>query len=104
MSDKRTTPTATTEGTTMDSVKKTLGKAADLTSLKLKQRRIAARRKDAYTRLGELSYAKYRPRNGAVPADIEIAIEDTMREITALSMELTELSLRVELVKTDMKK
>ncbi len=82
-------------------VKKNLSRAADLTSLRLRIRKTAAARKDAYTRLGELSYAKYRPRETAVPADIEEAIAATVKEITDLSHELTELKLRLELLKTD---
>ncbi len=86
------------------SFKRALGKAADLTSLKMKLRRTQTRRRDAYTRLGELSYALHRPRDGAVPDDITTAIDTTVREITALSHEITELELRVELLKADMKK
>ncbi len=103
MADKKKTAPVNAEPGAMDGVKKALGKAADLTSLKLKYRRTAARRKDAYTRLGELSYAKYRPRDGAVPADIEDAIAATVHDITNLSHELTELALRIELLKADMK-
>lgn len=103
MTQKNSTPTIETSGVLSD-VKKNLGRAADITALRLKIRKTAARRKDAYTRLGELSYAKYRPRNTAVPADIEAAIAATVSEITALSHELTELKLRLELFKADASK
>ncbi len=95
---------AGSEPGTMDNVKKAIGKAAGLTSLKLKYNRTAARRKEAYTRLGELSYALHRPRKDSVPADIHTAIEATVAEITELSHELVELSLRIEILKADMKK
>lgn len=87
----------------LDGVKKSLGKAADLASLKIKLRQTMAKRKAAYTRLGELSYAKYRPRKDAVAEEIETAITNTVAEITELSHEITELNLRVNLLKADMK-
>ncbi len=86
---------------TLDQVKKSLGKAADLTSLKFKLRQTMGKRKNAYTRLGELSYATYRPRKDRVTEDIESAIAATVQEITDLSHEITELQLRVELLKAD---
>ena len=58
----------------MEDVKKGLGKAADLTSLKFKLGQAKTKRKNAYTRLGELAYSTYRPRTDAVTADIENAI------------------------------
>lgn len=96
--------TATADETPMDGVKKAIGKAADLTSLRLKLRRTISRRKEAYTRLGELAYEKYRPRKNAVTQDIESAIAATVTEITELSHEITELSLRVEILRADAKK
>ncbi len=83
----------------MENVKKALEKTADLTSLKLKLRSTKNRRKEAYARLGELSYTKYRPRETTVPADIERAIANTVAEITDLSHEITELNLRLEILK-----
>ena len=47
-----------------EGIKKSLGYAADLASLKIKLGKAKSRRKAAYTRLGELSYTKYRPRSG----------------------------------------
>ncbi len=102
MAEKKKT-TTTAEPGALDNVKKTLSKTADLAGLKMKYHKTAGRRKDAYTRLGELSYALYRPRTDTVPADIHTAIEATVAEITNLSHELTELSLRIELLKADMK-
>lgn len=83
----------------MDSVKKTLGYAADLTSLKVKLSRAKSRRKAAYAHLGELSYSKYRPRTTDIPEDIENAISATVTEITDLNNEITELELRIKLLK-----
>ena len=83
----------------MDSVKKTLGYAADLTSLKVKLSRAKSRRKAAYAHLGELSYTKYRPRTTGVPSDIEIAITTAVSDITDLNNEITELELRIKLLK-----
>ena len=83
----------------MDGVKKGLNKAADLTSLKIKLGQAKANRKNAYTRLGELSYAKYRPRTGDVPEDIEAAITAAVAEITELTHTIVELELRIKLLK-----
>ena len=84
----------------MDNVKKSLGLAADKASLKFKLGKAKSRRKDAYTRLGELSYTKYRPRTNDVTEDIENAIAATVNEITALNHEITELELRIKLLKS----
>lgn len=84
----------------MDNVKKSLGLAADKASLKFKLAKAKSRRKDAYTRLGELSYTKYRPRTNDVTEDIENAIAATVNEITALNHEITELELRIKLLKS----
>lgn len=84
----------------MDGVKKGLNKAADLTSLKIKLTQAKAKRKAAYTRLGELSYSKYRPRTTDVSADIESAIQSTVAEITELTQTIVELDLRIKLLKS----
>lgn len=84
----------------MDNVKKSLGLAADKASLKFKLGKAKSRRKAAYTHLGELSYTKYRPRTNDVTEDIENAIAATVNEITALNHEITELELRIKLLKS----
>lgn len=91
-----------TQSSTMDAVKKSIGKAADLTALKIKLGKAKAKRKNAYTHLGELSYTKYRPRTNEVPEDIETAIQNTVGEITTYSHEIIELELRIKLLKADM--
>ena len=83
----------------MDSIKKGFEYAADLTSLKFKLGKAKCKRKDAYARLGELSYTKYRPRTTDIPEDIEEAIAAAMEEITALNHEIIELELRIKLLK-----
>ena len=83
----------------MDNVKKSLGLAADMASLKFKLSRAKSHRKDAYTRLGELSYTKYRPRTTDIPEDIENAIARVTEEITTLNHDITELELRIKLLK-----
>ena len=83
----------------MDNVKKSLGLAADVASLKFKLSRAKSRRKAAYAHLGELSYTKYRPRTTGVPSDIEIAISTAVSDITDLNNEITELELRIKLLK-----
>ncbi len=100
MADKKK-KTADEEVSTMDKLKKAIDKATDLASLKIKYKRTAARRKDAYVRLGELAYALHRPRRDAVPSDISAAMNTVVDEITHLSQEMTELSLRIELLKAD---
>jgi hypothetical protein len=80
-------------------VKKSLGKAADITSLKIKRCRAESRRRDAYRRLGELAYAKHRPRPDDVTEDIDNAINAAVTEITDLSQSITELDLRIKLAK-----
>jgi hypothetical protein len=80
-------------------VKKSLGKAADITSLKIKRMRAENRRKEAYRHLGELAYAKHRPRPDDVTEDIDNAIAASVTEITELSQTITELDLRIKLVK-----
>lgn len=85
----------------MEGVKKSLGKAADMTSLKFKLSQAKTKRKNAYTRLGELTYAKARPRQGDVPAEIESAITAAITEITELTHLIVELELRVKLLKAD---
>jgi hypothetical protein len=82
-----------------EGIKKSLGYATDLTSLKIKLGKAKSRRKAAYTRLGELSYAKYRPRTTDVSEDIENAIAAAVTEITNLTHEITEIELRVKLLK-----
>ena len=57
------------------------------------------KRKNAYTRLGELSYTKYRPRTTDVTEDIENAIAAVVAEITDLNHEIVELELRIKLLK-----
>ena len=85
----------------MEGVKRSLGKAADMTSLKFKLSQAKTKRKNAYTRLGELTYAKARPRQGDVPAEIESAITAAITEITELTHLIVELELRVKLLKAD---
>ena len=85
----------------MEGVKKSLGKAADRTSLKIKLSQAKNKRKQAYTRLGELTYAKERPRKGDVPAEIESAIAASVTEITELNHLIVELELRYKLLKAD---
>ena len=87
------------QNSAMNTVKKSIGFAADLTSLKLKLSKAKSKRKNAFTRLGELSYTKYRPRTNVVTNDIESAISATVREITVLNHEITELELRIKLLK-----
>lgn len=86
----------------MEDVKKGLGKAADLTSLKFKLGQAKTKRKNAYIRLGELAYSTYRPRTDAVTADIENAIAAAVNEITVLSQTITELELRIKLLRAEM--
>jgi hypothetical protein len=86
-----------------DGVKKGLGKAADLASLKIKLQKTETKRKAAYCRLGELAYVKYIPRPDRVAEDIEKAIAATVSEITELNNAITELELRIKLVKAQMK-
>ena len=86
-----------------EGVKKGLGKAADLASLKIKLQKTENKRKDAYRRLGELAHVKYIPRPDRVAEDIEKAIAATVSEITELSNAITELELRIKLVKAQMK-
>ena len=86
----------------MEDVKKGLGKAADLTSLKFKLGQAKTKRKNAYTRLGELAYSTYRPRTDTVTADIENAIAAAVNEITVLSQTITELELRIKLLRAEM--
>lgn len=88
-----------TQPSAADGIKKSLGYAADLTSLKIKLGKAKNRRKAAYTRLGELSYTKYRPRTTDVSEDIENAISAAVSEITSLTHEITELELRIKLLK-----
>ena len=87
------------QNSAMNTVKKSIGFAADLTSLKLKLSKAKSKRKNAFTRLGELSYTKYRPRTNVVTNDIESAISATVREITVLNHEITELELRIKILK-----
>lgn len=89
------------QSSVMEDVKKGIGKAADLTSLRFKLGQAKTKRKNAYTRLGELAYSAYRPRTDAVTADIENAIAATVNEITALSQTVTELELRIKLLRAD---
>ena len=82
-----------------ENVKKGFEFAADLTALKLKLAKAKNKRKAAYTHLGELSYSKYRPRTTDIPEDIENAIAAAVTEITNLTHEITEIELRVKLLK-----
>ena len=84
---------------TKDKVKKGFEFATDLTRLKFKLGKAKSRRKNAYTRLGELSYTKYRPRTTDVTEDIENAIAAVVAEITDLTHEIVELELRIKLLK-----
>lgn len=85
----------------MEGMKKRLGKAADRTSLKIKLNQAKIKRKNVYTRLGELTYAQARPRKGDVPAEIEAAMAAAITEITELTHLIVELELRVKLLKAD---
>lgn len=87
------------QSTAMENVKKGLGLAADLASLNFKLGKAKSKRKNAYARLGELSYTKYRPRTTDVTEDIENAIAAAVAEITELNHEITELELRIKLLK-----
>ena len=89
----------TNQPTATDNVKKGLEFAAELTRLKFKLSQAKNKRKNAYTRLGELSYTKYRPRTTDVTEDIENAIAAEVAEITNLTQEIVELELRVKLLK-----
>lgn len=89
----------TNQPTATDNVKKGLEFAAELTRLKFKLSQAKNKRKNAYTRLGELSYTKYRPRTTDVTEDIENAIATEVAEITNLTHEIVELELRIKLLK-----
>ncbi|MBP3572482.1 MAG: hypothetical protein J6M42_11045 [Clostridia bacterium] len=89
----------TNQPTATDNVKKGLEFAAELTRLKFKLSQAKNKRKNAYTRLGELSYTKYRPRTTDVTEDIENAIAAEVAEITNLTHEIVELELRIKLLK-----
>ena len=89
----------TNQPTATDNVKKGLEFAAELTRLKFKLSQAKNKRKNAYTRLGELSYTKYRPRTTDVTEDIENAIAAVVAEITDLTHEIVELELRIKLLK-----
>ena len=89
----------TNQPTATDNVKKGLEFAAELTRLKFKLSQAKNKRKNAYTRLGELSYTKYRPRTTDVTEDIENAIAAVVAEITDLNHEIVELELRIKLLK-----
>ena len=89
----------TNQSTATDNVKKGLEFAAELTRLKFKLSQAKNKRKNAYTRLGELSYTKYRPRTTDVTEDIENAIATEVAEITNLTHEIVELELRIKLLK-----
>ena len=89
----------TNQPTAKDNVKKGLEFAAELTRLKFKLSQAKNKRKNAYTRLGELSYTKYRPRTTDVTEDIENAIAAEVAEITNLTHEIVELELRIKLLK-----
>lgn len=85
--------------TAKDNVKKGFELAADLTCLKFKLSKAKNKRKAAYAHLGELSYTTYRPRTGEVTEDITNAIAAAVTEITNLNHEITELELRIKLLK-----
>ena len=89
----------TNQPTAKDNVKKGLELATDIARLKFKLSQAKNRRKNAYTRLGELSYTKYRPRTTDVTEDIENAIASVVAEITDLNHEIVELELRIKLLK-----
>ena len=89
----------TNQSTAKDNVKKGLELAADIARLRFKLSQAKSRRKAAYTRLGELSYTKYRPRTTDVTEDIENAIAAVVAEITDLTHEIVELELRIKLLK-----
>ena len=89
----------TKQPTTKYNVKKGLELAADIARLKFKLSPAKNKRKNAYTRLGELSYTKYRPRTTDVTEDIENAIAAEVAEITNLTHEIVELELRIKLLK-----
>jgi hypothetical protein len=96
MAQKQTT----NQSSKMDSVKKSISLAADVTSLKFKLSKTKSKRNAAFGRLGELSYTKYRPRTNDVTEDIEKAISAAVNEITLLNHEITELELRIKLLKS----
>lgn len=89
----------TNQPTATDNVRKGLEFAAELTRLKFRLSQAKNKRKNAYTRLGELSYTKYRPRTTDVTEDIENAIATEVAEITNLTHEIVELELRIKLLK-----
>ena len=89
----------TNQSIAKDNVKKGLELAADIARLRFKLSQAKSRRKAAYTRLGELSYTKYRPRTTDVTEDIENAIAAEVAEITNLTHEIVELELRIKLLK-----
>ena len=93
----------TERSSTWEDIKKSVGKAADMASLKYKLHTTENRRKEAYARLGELSYAKLRPRRSELAEDIEDAIAKSVSEITELTHEIAELKIRVEILKADRK-
>jgi len=83
----------------MESVKKSLNKAADTASLKFKLGQAKCKRKNAYARLGEMAYVTYLPRTTAVDPDIENAIAAVVKEIGELNNQIVELELRIKLLK-----
>jgi len=91
------------QSSTLENVKKGFRFAKELAALEFKLGKCKSKRKAAFTRLGELSYTKYRPRTNNVTEDIENAIMAAVSEITDLNHEITELELRVKLLKASKK-
>ncbi len=83
--------------------KKTLVKAADLASLQLEYHYLAARRKENYAHLGELTYILRRPHKTVDEEEINTEMDLTVRRITKISREMTQLAVQIKVLKMDMR-
>ncbi len=86
----------------IDEVATALEKTAELAALQVKFHYLSARRKDAYARLGKLTYQLHCPRKDTNPEQIDDEMETTVEQITALSHRITDLAIRIKLLKLDM--
>ena len=92
--EKKTSPA-------VENIKRGIGKAADMTSLKFKLGQAKSKRKNAYARLGEMAYVIYRPRTATAKPDIDDSIAAVVKEIGELNERIVELELCIKLLKAD---
>lgn len=110
MADKKKTDSRTDNKTTgsagsavWNGVKRELGEAKEMTSLRLKASSLERKRDGLYTKLGKVAYSQLHPANGTVKSELDAQAEAFVKQITELNTEISSVRLKIKMKKKGLK-